>query len=73
MSTIVRPDVRPAERRIDGALNAPFEGDACVKSPVDVACRNILRQVAGPPACELLGGRRGPRPHVLGEPFLVVE
>ena len=58
---------------IDGAMNAALEGHAYVKSPVDVACRDIPGQVACLPVCELLGGRHGPRPDVLGEPVLVVE
>ena len=58
---------------VDGAMNAALEGPAYVKSPVDVACWDILGQVAGLPVCELLGGRHGPRPDVFGEPVLVVE
>lgn len=58
---------------VDGAMNVALKGRAYVKSPVDVACWDILGQVAGLPVCELLGGRHGPRPDVLGEPVLVVE
>ena len=39
--------------RMDGAL----KGHPYVKSPIDVACWDLLGQVAGLPICELLGGR----------------
>ncbi|MFO0797241.1 MAG: cis-3-hydroxy-L-proline dehydratase [Gemmataceae bacterium] len=42
-------------RRMDAAL----KGHPYVKSPVDVACWDILGQHAGLPVCELLGGRYG--------------
>lgn len=42
-------------RRMDAAL----KGHPYVKSPVDVACWDILGQHAGMPVCELLGGRYG--------------
>lgn len=45
---------------IDGAMNAALEGHAYVRSPVDVACWDILGQAAYLPVCELLGGRHGP-------------
>lgn len=40
-------------RTMDGAM----KGHPYVKSPVDVACWDILGQAAGLPVCELLGGR----------------
>lgn len=42
-------------RRMDEAL----KGHPYVKSPIDVACWDILGQVAGLPICTLLGGRCG--------------
>ena len=45
---------------IDGAMDAALKGHPYVKSPIDVACWDILGQVAGMPVCELLGGRYGP-------------
>jgi L-alanine-DL-glutamate epimerase-like enolase superfamily enzyme len=42
-------------RRMDGALL----GHPYVKSAIDMACWDILGQVAGMPVCELLGGRYG--------------
>ncbi len=42
-------------RRMDAAL----KGHPYVKSGIDMACWDILGQVAGLPACELLGGRCG--------------
>ena len=44
---------------IDGAMEAALKGHPYVKSPIDVACWDILGQVAGLPVCELLGGRHG--------------
>ena len=40
-------------------MDAALKGHPYVKSPIDVACWDILGQVAGMPACELLGGRYG--------------
>ena len=45
---------------LNGALDAALKGHPYVKSPIDVACWDILGQVAGLPVCELLGGRFGP-------------
>jgi L-alanine-DL-glutamate epimerase-like enolase superfamily enzyme len=46
-----------------GALNrlmdAAFQGHPYVKSGIDIACWDILGQVAGVPICLLLGGRYG--------------
>src|SRR5580692_4354385 len=42
-------------RRMDSAMR----GHAYVKSPIDVACWDILGQAAGLPAAVLLGGRYG--------------
>jgi L-alanine-DL-glutamate epimerase-like enolase superfamily enzyme len=42
-------------RRMDAAL----KGHAYVKSALDMACWDILGQVAGQPVCVLLGGRYG--------------
>ena len=45
----------PLNRFMDRAL----KGHAYVKSPIDIACWDILGQVSGQPICELLGGRYG--------------
>ena len=45
---------------LNGAMDAALKGHPYVKSPIDVACWDILGQVAGLPVCELLGGRFGP-------------
>jgi L-alanine-DL-glutamate epimerase-like enolase superfamily enzyme len=42
-------------RRMDAAL----KGHPYVKSPLDMACWDILGQAAGQPICHLLGGRYG--------------
>lgn len=42
-------------RRMDAAL----KGHAYVKSPIDMACWDILGKVTGQPVCTLLGGRYG--------------
>jgi L-alanine-DL-glutamate epimerase-like enolase superfamily enzyme len=46
-----------------GPLNAlmdrTLKGHPYVKSPIDMACWDILGQVAAQPVCELLGGRYG--------------
>ena len=42
-------------RRMDAAL----KGHPYVKSPIDMACWDILGQSAGQPVCHLLGGRYG--------------
>jgi len=45
----------PLNRRMDAAM----KGHPYVKSAIDVACWDILGQVAGLPVCVLLGGRYG--------------
>ena len=45
---------------LNEAMDAALKGHPYVKSPIDVACWDILGQVAGLPVCELLGGRYGP-------------
>jgi L-alanine-DL-glutamate epimerase-like enolase superfamily enzyme len=45
----------PLNRKMDAVL----KGHPYVKSAVDVACWDILGQVAGMPVCTLLGGRYG--------------
>ena len=44
---------------VNERMDAALKGHPYVKSPIDVACWDILGQVAGMPACELLGGRYG--------------
>lgn len=44
---------------VDGAMDAALKGHPYVKAPIDVACWDILGQVAGMPVSELLGGRHG--------------
>lgn len=44
---------------LNGAMDAALKGHPYVKSPIDVACWDILGQVASRPVCELLGGRYG--------------
>lgn len=45
--------------RLNRAMDAAMKGHPYVKSAVDVACWDILGQVAGLPVCTLLGGRYG--------------
>jgi L-alanine-DL-glutamate epimerase-like enolase superfamily enzyme len=45
--------------RLNRMMDAALLGHPYVKSAVDMACWDILGQVAGLPACELLGGRYG--------------
>ena len=40
-------------------MDAALKGHPYVKSGIDMACWDILGQVAGLPVCELLGGRFG--------------
>lgn len=47
----------PLHDRLDGAL----AGHAYAKSPIDVACWDLLGQAAGMPLASLLGGRRQDR------------
>lgn len=44
---------------LNDRMDAALKGHPYVKSPIDVACWDILGQFAGIPACELLGGRYG--------------
>ena len=44
---------------LNGAMDAALKGHPYVKSPIDIACWDILGQAAGLPACEMLGGRYG--------------
>jgi L-alanine-DL-glutamate epimerase-like enolase superfamily enzyme len=48
-------ELEKLNRRMDAAL----KGHPYVKSGVDIACWDILGQVAGLPVCNLLGGRYG--------------
>lgn len=42
---------------LNEAMDTALKGHPYVKSPIDIACWDILGQVAGLPVCELLGGR----------------
>lgn len=44
---------------LNETMDAALKGHPYVKSPIDVACWDILGQVAGLPLCEMLGGRYG--------------
>jgi L-alanine-DL-glutamate epimerase-like enolase superfamily enzyme len=44
---------------INRAMDAAMKGHPYVKSPIDIACWDILGQVAEQPICHLLGGRYG--------------
>jgi cis-L-3-hydroxyproline dehydratase len=45
--------------RLNRRMDAALKGHPYVKSAIDVACWDILGQVAGLPVCALLGGRYG--------------
>lgn len=45
--------------RLNRLMDSALKGHPYVKSPIDVACWDILGQVAGQPVCHLLGGRYG--------------
>jgi len=45
--------------RINACMDTALKGHPYVKSALDIACWDILGQVAGLPVCELLGGRFG--------------
>jgi len=45
--------------QVNQAMDRALKGHPYVKSPVDVACWDILGKVAGLPVCTLLGGRFG--------------
>lgn len=50
-------------RRVDvvnRAMDAALKGHPYAKSPIDMACWDLLGKAAGMPVCELLGGRNGP-------------
>ena len=45
--------------KLNRTMDAALKGHPYVKSGIDIACWDILGQVAGMPVCELLGGRYG--------------
>ncbi len=45
--------------RLNRWMDAALKGHPYVKSGIDIACWDILGQVAGQPVCNLLGGRYG--------------
>ena len=45
--------------KLNRLMDAALKGHPYVKSPIDVACWDILGQVTGQPVCNLLGGRYG--------------
>lgn len=45
--------------RLNRQMDAALKGHPYVKSAIDMACWDLLGQVAGLPCCELLGGRYG--------------
>jgi L-alanine-DL-glutamate epimerase-like enolase superfamily enzyme len=45
--------------RVNRLMDAALKGHPYVKSPLDVACWDLLGQQAGLPVCHLLGGRYG--------------
>lgn len=45
--------------RIGWLMDRALKGHAYVKSPLDIACWDILGKAAGLPVCTLLGGRHG--------------
>ncbi len=44
---------------LNNSMDAVLKGHPYVKSPVDIACWDILGKVSGLPICHLLGGRYG--------------
>ena len=50
--------------KLNRTMDAKLKGHPYVKSPIDVACWDILGQVAGLPICSLLGGRYGEDVHL---------
>ena len=57
------PQLLGLDPRVPAAVNrvmdAALPGHPYIKSPVDIACWDILGQVCGLPLCDLLGGRYG--------------
>jgi len=45
--------------RLNVTMDRALKGHLYVKSPIDIACWDILGKVAGLPVCEILGGRFG--------------
>jgi L-alanine-DL-glutamate epimerase-like enolase superfamily enzyme len=45
--------------KLNRRMDAELQGHPYVKSGIDIACWDILGQVAGLPVCQLLGGRYG--------------
>jgi L-alanine-DL-glutamate epimerase-like enolase superfamily enzyme len=45
--------------KLNRCMDAALKGHPYVKSAIDIACWDILGQVAGQPVCTLLGGRYG--------------
>ncbi|MEI6527751.1 MAG: mandelate racemase, partial [Planctomycetota bacterium] len=45
--------------KLNRIMDASLKGHPYVKSPVDVACWDLLGQQSGLPVCTLLGGRYG--------------
>jgi len=53
-------DENPLEfARLNRRMDEALKGHQYVKSPIDIACWDILGQVTGQPVCTLLGGRFG--------------
>ena len=50
--------------KLNRLMDAALKGHPYVKSGIDIACWDILGQVAGLPVCELLGGRYGDDVHL---------
>lgn len=46
--------------KLNQRMDAALKGHAYVKSPIDMACWDILGKAANLPVCTLLGGRYGP-------------
>ncbi|MCP4189124.1 MAG: mandelate racemase/muconate lactonizing enzyme family protein [Planctomycetaceae bacterium] len=45
--------------QLNRQMDAALKGHPYAKSPIDIACWDILGQVSGQPVCSLLGGRYG--------------
>jgi L-alanine-DL-glutamate epimerase-like enolase superfamily enzyme len=46
---------------LNARMDAALKGHSYVKSPIDIACWDLLGKATGLPVCELLGGRFGDR------------